>query len=469
MDSVRITAFLLTCRCGSTEKGTCLVNRSMLVRIQSSALTDELSCSIGHSCFVKDVRSDGWATLMISLSETLSICFHLVQKMTPRTIFCDEAGFDGNNLWNPEQPHFVYAAVELSPQEADEIVSEARSRFSITTDELHAARMLRRDKGRETVAWILDKVSGRFQLACFHKRYSLAGKFFEYMIEPTISDGSNYFYDHGFHKFITNGLYFAALAEPGVNELNLTDFQELIRSQDAKRLTDVIHSLAARSAGENSFLQSITAIFICNQHRIKDELQMFDSSCDAGSVIKWLLELTITALRALCVSASGQSMRPLIVTCDDSKPLRDGAAYVNTMVGRTDFQSIKFDNRESQLTFNLSEDVRFASSKNCFGIQIADVAASSAAFALKRPSEAFSQLWIERYSNAIHEQSVFPDPGELDLNRERAIKNSFILQSLMDRSIQKKSLYSNLFELNEFVSMATAMYLQDQSTEMPPS
>ena len=95
--------------------------------------------------------------------------------------------------------------------------------------------------------------------------------------------------------------------------------------------------------------------------------------------------------------------------------------------------------------------------------------ASSAAFALKRPSEAFSQLWIERYSNAIHEQSVFPDPGELDLNRERAIKNSFILQSLMDRSIQKKSLYSNLFELNEFVSMATEMYLQDQSTEMPPS
>lgn len=38
MDSVRITAFLLNCRCGSTEKGTCLVNRLMLVQIQSSAL-----------------------------------------------------------------------------------------------------------------------------------------------------------------------------------------------------------------------------------------------------------------------------------------------------------------------------------------------------------------------------------------------------------------------------------------------
>ena len=32
----------LTCRCGSTEKGTCLVNRSMLARIQSSALATEL-------------------------------------------------------------------------------------------------------------------------------------------------------------------------------------------------------------------------------------------------------------------------------------------------------------------------------------------------------------------------------------------------------------------------------------------
>jgi len=389
--------------------------------------------------------------------------------MTPRTIFCDEAGFDGNNLWNPEQPHFVYAAVELSPQEAAEIVSEARSGFSIKTDELHAARMLRHDKGRKTIEWILDKVSGRFELACFHKRYSLAGKFFEYMIEPIISDGSNYFYENGFHKFIANGLYFSALAEPGINELNLIDFQELIRSQDAKRLTDVIHSLAARSAGEDSLLQSIATILICNQHRIKDELQMFDSSSDASSVVKWLLELTITALRGLCISASGPSMRPLIVTCDDSKPLRDGADFVNAMVGRTDFHSIRFDNRESQFTFNLSEEVRFASSKSCLGIQIADVAASSAAFALKRPSEAFSQLWIERYSNAIHEQSVFPDAGEIDPNRERVIKNSFILQSLLNRSIQKKSLHTNIFELDEFVSIATEMYLKDQSIEMPPS
>jgi hypothetical protein len=42
MDSVRITAFLLTCRCGSTEKGIRLVSGPMLARIQSSALATEL-------------------------------------------------------------------------------------------------------------------------------------------------------------------------------------------------------------------------------------------------------------------------------------------------------------------------------------------------------------------------------------------------------------------------------------------
>lgn len=59
-----------------------------------------------------------------------------------------------------------------------------------------------------------EQIKGRFQLACFQKQYSLAGKFFEYLIEPMVSDVNSFYYDSGFHKFIANGLYFAAADYP---------------------------------------------------------------------------------------------------------------------------------------------------------------------------------------------------------------------------------------------------------------
>ena len=383
--------------------------------------------------------------------------------MTAKQIYCDESGFDGNNLWHPDQPHFVYAAVEIEIEEANSIVAEAQSRFDLGGNEIHTARMIRRNNGQPAIEWILDQIKGRYQLAYFHKRYSLACKFFEYMIEPTVSQGSNYFYHHGFHKFIATSLYAAAMAEPQTNEATLIEFQSLMRDRDAEQMTKLIDGFASRAEGEESFLQAIATVLICNQSAIRSELSMFDGDEDAGdeSATKWLLELTVTALRSLCATASGEAMHPLVVTCDDSKPLVDGAMYVNTMVGRTDFAQIEFDEREAQLTFNLAEAVRFASSTENCGIQLADVAASASAYALKRPEEEFSKRWREHHWEAVHEQSVFPDLDELDLTKERPAKNAVILQALVDRSVRGVPLHANLRELDEMVSGATNAFLMD--------
>lgn len=388
--------------------------------------------------------------------------------MAPRQIYCDESGFDGSNLWHPDQPHFVYAAVEIDIEEANSIVTEARSRFNLGGNEIHTGRMIRRNNGRSAIEWILYQIQGKYQLACFHKRYSLACKFFEYMIEPTISQGSSYFYHHGFHKFIATSLYAAAMTEPQTNEATLIEFQSLMRDRDSERMTNLIEGLSARAEGEKSFLQAIATVLICNQPVIRGELSMFDGDEDSRdeSATKWLLELTVTALRSLCATSSGKSMLPLVVTCDDSKPLVDGVSYVNTMVGRTDFAQIEFDQREAQITFHLAEEVRFASSTDNCGIQLADVAASASAYALKRPEEDFSRQWREQHWDAVHEQSVFPDLDELDLTKERPAKNSLILQSLVDRSVRAIPLYTNLRDLDEMASQATNAFLSDMRSRM---
>jgi len=388
--------------------------------------------------------------------------------MKAKTLFCDESGFDGNNLWQPDQPYFVYSAVDLSPDEADLIVKEARARFSIITNEIHAVKMLRTPKWRPAIEWILQQIHGKYQLACFHKRFSLACKFFEYMIEPTVSDGSNYFYHHGFHKFVANGLYFAAMAAPLDNEHYLTEFQSLIRGRDVNRLTEVIEGFAARSEGQESFLQSIATLLICNQPAIRSELETFQTVGEEQTAATWILELTTTALRSLCASASGSAMHPLIVTCDDSKPLRAGGDFVNAMVGRMDCASVDMDGRESQLTFNLAEGVRFADSRSSCGVQLADVAASAATFAFKKPDDSFSIQWREQHWDAVHEQSVFPDVDEFDLSHARCVKNTFILHALVDRSIQKIPLHINLRHLDAFVSHATEEYMLTQVNSQQP-
>ena len=131
-----------------------------------------------------------------------------------KTVFCDESGFTGENLWHVDQPHFVYAAVSVPEDEAVDIVESTRREFSIRAAELHAAQLMRRDSGKRALMSIVELLVPRSAVVVFHKRYSLAAKMFEYLIEPAISDESSIFYDIGFHKFVANGLYLRSCVSP---------------------------------------------------------------------------------------------------------------------------------------------------------------------------------------------------------------------------------------------------------------
>ena len=58
---------------------------------------------------------------------------------------------------------------------------------------------------------VVELLVPQSSVVVFHRRYSLATKMFEYLIEPAISDGNSIFYDIGFHKFVANALLFGAI------------------------------------------------------------------------------------------------------------------------------------------------------------------------------------------------------------------------------------------------------------------
>ena len=75
-----------------------------------------------------------------------------------KNVFCDESGATGNNLWQVDQPHFVYAAVAIDDSDAQLILDEARRKYSIRAPEFHAAQLLKRQAGTKALTAILDQI-----------------------------------------------------------------------------------------------------------------------------------------------------------------------------------------------------------------------------------------------------------------------------------------------------------------------
>lgn len=399
---------------------------------------------------------------MLNYMKTQTRCPNIFTRERMKTVFCDESGFDGNNLWHPDQPYFSYAAVCIAPDEADAIIAEAMQRFKPPGNEIKTAKLLRSNPGRKVIQWILEQISGDYQVVCCHKRYCLAAKMFEYMIEPILSSASTYFYSNGLHKLIANGLYYSALADDQYATQTLVEFQQLMRDKDAEKLVTVLDALAKRSSGADEFLNSVLTIIVCNQSEIQSELKMFEGENGEAGVVKWILELTVTALRSLLAELSGKGMEPLVVTCDDSKPLKAGQDFMDAMIGRTDYHELEFGEICGQLTFNLSEKIRFVGSDECCGVQLADVAASSATFAMKNKGSSFAKYWNKSQLGSLHEQSVFPDASVLDLSSFQSVKNTMILQELAARSVRKECLTADLGHLDSLSTMAARDYLGSQ-------
>jgi hypothetical protein len=376
-----------------------------------------------------------------------------------KSVFCDESGFTGENLWQSEQPYFVYSAVAISEEEAAEVVESTRRAFAIRARELHAAQILKRANGRKVLRSVLEKIAPLSSVAIFNKRYALAGKMFEYLIEPAISRANSIFYNIGFHKFVANGLYLGLLAEPSNAEQAFQDFQKTVRTGDLTCLEGFLSAMARD--GMDRFFGQIATVVACNRPAIESEIA---GNEDGARAPRWILELTSTALMSLMADLSGDEMVPLSVTCDESKPLLSQAEMFHALVRRTDCHQMAFDGRINQITFNLAHEIRLAQSTDVPGLQLADLVAGAAAFALKRPEDEFSRFWQKSCSEMVHRNSVLPEVDEFDITTERATVNAFVLAELVERSMTGRDLIQGMPQFIRFARVAARRFLLEQQS-----
>jgi hypothetical protein len=300
-----------------------------------------------------------------------------MHNLQTKTIYCDEAGFTGDNLLSQDQPYFAFSSVVIDPEEAQATVAQVLTDYRIQAEELKGSRLIKRENGQRAALWMLEKYAKDSSVIVFDKKYSLAGKLFEYIFEPVLASQSSLFYEIHFHRFISNVLYLEFIAREAYAEEILSEFESAMRTTDINML-DGLFTSAGTDAQMSSFLRNVLAFCLCHMDAIVREI---NSLREHPQTRNWVLELSGTALHSL-LATWGEKIDCMEVYCDRSKPLAAQGEFFDVMINREDKVYIVIDGLSHPLSYKLAQPIQLVDSKTTPGIQIADVIGSSIAYSL---------------------------------------------------------------------------------------
>ena len=354
--------------------------------------------------------------------------------MEPQSVYVDEAGFTGANLLDPDQSELVFAAVAISEAEAAQIRSEIVARSNTQATELKGRNLIGRPKGRTAITWLLENTAEYVKVAASNKKYALAGKFFEYIFEPVLAAKNRLFYERDFHKFVAMALYLPFAVGRADATHVFESFQQLVRYPGYAKVVNLYPPIELQIDEQDPLCQMLT-FALCHQGRIETELQAIAQS---ETYPGWGLELSATSVHCL-LAGWGEEHNSLRVYCDDSKPLAASREIFDQMVGRQDKFYAGFGyHGDRSLIYNLSEPIAFVNSKQFPGIQIADIWATTLAYAFRHRDDETCQRWMEIAETAI-DTVIFPDAQLVDMDEEGPFLNLDLLVELNERSIRGES------------------------------
>ncbi len=373
--------------------------------------------------------------------------------MAVQNVYIDEAGFTGGNLLDGDQPELVFAAVAMGRTEASAVWSEMISRSGTNASELKGANLTRHPKGRAAITWLLENTGQSSKLAAVNKRYALAGKFFEYIFEPVLANKSGLFYTLDFHKFVTMALYTSFVAGHAHALHIFENFQDLMKDSDPRNLTNLYSPTGYALAGDD-LLTHILTFALCNQGRVTTELQGIRQ---VQTYPRWALELSATTVHCL-LAGWAEDHEPLRVYCDDSKPIAAAMDFFEHFVSRQDKAFMPFGVHQGRsFIYNLSENLHLVASEQSHGVQIADVWASSIAYAFRNREGEICQTWLEIAADSL-DTVIFPDYALIDADQVGPMVNWVLLLELSRRSVAGESVLAGI---EEFIGAAVHTYQID--------
>jgi hypothetical protein len=362
-------------------------------------------------------------------------------------IFCDEAGFTGNNLMDAAQEVFVFASVAMEELQAKEVVDRIVRDYKLQSPELKGSRLLKTESGRRAITSIIKDCALYARLVSHLKKFALACKFFEYIFEPALADQNSLFYGCEFHLFISNLLFAMLRTRDASAEMIFEEFSKFMRDGSQAALEKLFPRKGLVVDYTSDPLAAISVFAMLNRRVIQEEL---DSIRGDGTTPHWILDLTTTSLFSV-LSHWGEVYDELDVYCDQSKPIEADIDFLKVMVGRRDHVRLQMFGKDRQYTFNLVSLPKLVDSKEHPGIQVADVFASAMARAFQQrywgKADSTENEWLERCRECFPDDNVWPDLDHMNLRRRPAFVNAAVLIELAERCLRKQNLFEGMPEI----------------------
>lgn len=346
------------------------------------------------------------------------------------TIFCDESGFSGNNLFLDKDRHFVYASVAISNDEAVEIVKKIRADSRTKADELKFEKLGKTPQGREAVRWFLKEHGKKIGIFHADKRYASAGKFFECVFEPVLRPLKPLYYDILLHRFVSTLLYHAwTSGEPVAIEL-LQDGQDLVRGKkQPHELSRLLREPFHLPDGDDP-LTAIAAFSYAYRNGILRELKHVGTDLDLK---RWAMDISNGAL-VETFHRWGDGGEEIEVICDDSKPLAASAEMMRDIETQPMPEEWKGHFPERPV-LRMPKPVQFVDSKGTFvAIQLADLIAGATRFVLTEPKAPEAQDFIPLIETRFLKNCIFPQWEFIDGERRETMLNIQVLKELGRRA-----------------------------------
>ncbi|MGZ2433905.1 hypothetical protein ACVITL_004586 [Rhizobium pisi] len=352
--------------------------------------------------------------------------------LPPRLISCDEAGYTGPKLLDDNQPYFAYAAIDLTPEEASDIVSATRAKYHIQAPELKAGLLRKRENWPDIALEILSPLKGRVMVIAADKRLNLAGKTFEYIFEPVLEKMNGLFYHYDLHRFVMNALHrvFFVAGEP-VPKL-AEELQAFMKSFDPSDAATVF-AAAQQDAETNEILEYVLRFARGYAKIIAEQSEHLQKG--VNPVGKWTLDLTTTCLFSLILHGWGHHYESLDVLCDDSKPLQAMSHVFDGFVGNTkSAELIGPGGKPAPIKANLANPLRFGSSAANPTLQIADIVAGATVDLLQNQKDLSYRKLAQWVIPHMHAHTMMPDDDFIDLARPKPRMNMAALKELARRA-----------------------------------
>ncbi|MCB2380399.1 DUF3800 domain-containing protein [Hymenobacter sp. BT635] len=346
-------------------------------------------------------------------------------------IYCDEAGYTGDDLQEANQPYFTYAGVALEHQEATDIIGEIRQRVRTQAPELKGKQLYNHSGALGAIEHLVKRLAGRGAYVVHNKAFALGAKFFEYALEPALAANNRFFYQSKFHLFIANLMHLFLSSGDTDAETLLNHFMKRMRrvSDDAEDLFP--HSLQL-SDNPQSILTDITRLLRSPEVQAANREEL-DSISDEEGRIRWILDLSVTSATSVLRHLSA-TYGELLVTLDDSKPLVASAPILDAL-GSGPLVAVPVEWADGlPFNFQLAAPIRFANSNLEPGLQVADMLASVVNLAMRDRSTARAQQILELVLPLACKGSIIPATEYIDLTTEEARFNINILAHLVARA-----------------------------------